>query len=853
MENRRAFIKKAAFLAGSTGLWGTLPPSIKRALSIDPEPGSTFYDAEHIVLLMQENRSFDHCFGTLKGVRGFNDPRAISLPNGNSVWLQSDNEGHTYAPFRLNIKDTQSTWMGNLPHSWENQVDARNGGKYDGWLEAKRSGNKAYRDMPLTLGYFNREDIPFYYAFADAFTVCDQHFCSSLTGTTTNRLFFWSGTLKGKKGERARVRNSDVYYNSEVDWKTFPERLEENGISWKVYQNELSIQTELEGEHEYWLGNFTDNNLEWFKQYHVRFSEGHHRFLTKRIAQLPNELAVLQKTLKKIKPSQKQPIQKKITQKMAQLAKYQEELAKYDPNNFTKLSKFEQHLHQRAFTTNSEDPDQYQLEALSYDDKGTEREMNVPKGDVLYQFRKDVQSGNLPTVSWLVAPQAFSDHPSSPWFGAWYVSEVLDILTNNPDVWKKTIFILTYDENDGYFDHVPPFVAPKPNDPDSGAVSVGLDTSDEYVTMEEEKMRNLDEQYCRESPVGLGYRVPLIIASPWSRGGWVNSEVCDITSTIRLMENLLSKKTGKHIRETNISSWRRAITGDLSSAFRPYQGEKMQLPKPIVRNPFVQSINNARFKALPSGYKQLTPNEIAEANKHPKQSSILPKQEPGIKDSNALPYELYVDDKRLHPSTLEVSFHAAMTVFGNQAAGAAFNVYAPGNYLQSGENGTITFESVKTWSFAVKAGDHLSHQWPLAHFKNEQYHLRVYGPNGFFRELRGNAEDPMLQVRCMYAGVDTPPHRPDGKMVLILENQDRSSKKSIMVQVNDGAYGHAAIQKEIPSGETLSIPIDTVSSYGWYDFSVQLAGFPVFERRYAGRVETGKPSKSDPFMGDMLA
>src|SRR5690606_20997524 len=111
-----------------------------------------------------------------------------------------------------------------------------------------------------------------------------------------------------------------------------------------------------------------------------------------------------------------------------------------------KLSKFEQHLHQRAFTTNSEDPDQYQLEALSYDDNGTEREMNVPKGDVLYQFRKDVQSGNLPTVSWLVAPQAFSDHPSSPWFGAWYVSEVLDILTNNPDVWKKTIFILTYDE-----------------------------------------------------------------------------------------------------------------------------------------------------------------------------------------------------------------------------------------------------------------------------------------------------------------------------------------------------------------------------------------------------------------------
>ena len=109
-------------------------------------------DAEHIVLLMQENRSFDHTFGTLQGVRGFNDPRAIRLANDNPVWLQTNEKGETYAPFHLDIKDTKVTWMGSLPHSWSNQVDARNNGRYDQWLQAKKPGNNDYADMPLTMG-----------------------------------------------------------------------------------------------------------------------------------------------------------------------------------------------------------------------------------------------------------------------------------------------------------------------------------------------------------------------------------------------------------------------------------------------------------------------------------------------------------------------------------------------------------------------------------------------------------------------------------------------------------------------------------------------------------------------------
>jgi phospholipase C len=228
--NRRDFLKQASIFSGGMALWGGIPQAIQKAMAISPEAGSTFYDAEHVVFLMQENRSFDHALGSLQGVRGFNDPRAIKLANGLPVWLQHDKNGETYKPFHLDIKNTKATWMKDIPHSWENQVDARNEGNYDGWIESKRSGNKEFSHVPLTMGYYNRQDIPFYYAMADAFTVCDQHFCSALTGTTTNRMYFWTGKSRKDDGF-AVVRNSEATYSKEVDWKTFPERLEENGIS----------------------------------------------------------------------------------------------------------------------------------------------------------------------------------------------------------------------------------------------------------------------------------------------------------------------------------------------------------------------------------------------------------------------------------------------------------------------------------------------------------------------------------------------------------------------------------------------------------------------------------------------
>ncbi len=288
MNSRRDFLKQAAAL----GAVGALPASIRRAMAIDPAPGSTWQDAEHVVILMQENRSFDHCFGTLRGVRGFSDPRAITLPDGLPVWLQTNAAGETHAPFPLRLTETKSTWMQSLPHSWADQTAARREGHHDRWLIAKTPGRQAYAALPMTLGYYVREDLPFYHALADAFTICDQNFCSSLTGTTPNRLYLWTGTIRPEShpDSPACLRNSDVDYGREATWTTFPERLESLGISWRVYQNELSLATGLNDEEAAWLANFTDNPLEWFSQFHVRFSPAHHSWLKNRQAELETTL-----------------------------------------------------------------------------------------------------------------------------------------------------------------------------------------------------------------------------------------------------------------------------------------------------------------------------------------------------------------------------------------------------------------------------------------------------------------------------------------------------------------------------------------------------------------------------------
>ena len=612
--------RAAALSAGAFGL-GAVPEAIARALAIDPPTGTTFRDAEHVVILMQENRSFDHAFGALRGVRGFRDPRAHVLPNGNPVWFQTDERGDTYAPFRLDITASNATWIGGLPHSWPDQVDAHALGRYDQWLIAKPK-----RDLPFTLGHYARPDMPFYYALADAFTVCDQAFCSSLTGTTPNRLYLWTGAIRRDANDAARVMNADTDYDAEASWTTFPERLEDAGVSWRIYQNEVSLDSGLADDEDAWLSNFTDNPIEWFAQFNVRFSPARRAYLPTFIAKAPGQIAAHQRALASNALSQadRTRVQRELDELQRRLTLAPAEALAYTEAAWAALPARAKSLHRRAFTTNAGHPDYRSLATLEYGDHGSRRDVRVPAGDVLFQFRRDVASGALPAVSWLVAPENFSDHPGAPWYGAWYVSEVLDILTANPDVWKKTVFILCYDENDGYFDHVPPFLAPHPSRPETGKASAGLDTAVEWATARE-----------REHSIGLGFRVPLVIASPWSRGGAVNSQVFDHTSVLRFLEVWLAAK-GHKVTETNISAWRRAVCGDLTSAFQPYDGQRFNLPTPLDRDATVERIHAASFRDRPKAGAPLTPDARA-------LSDIAAFQEAGTRPSCPLPYELVVN------------------------------------------------------------------------------------------------------------------------------------------------------------------------------------------------------------------
>ncbi len=813
MESRRSFLKKASLLAGVAASANVLPPAIQRALAIEAPEGSSYLDAEYVVFLMQENRSFDHCYGTLRGVRGFNDPRAIKLPNGLPVWVQTNAQGESYTPFRLDIKNTKATWMGSLPHGWKDMVHARNDGKMDTWLEAKKAGNPEYRHMPLTMGYYDREDIPFYYALADAFTVCDQHFCSSLTGTSANRSYFWAGTVREdpRNGDSiAHVDNGQINYK-DVSWKTYPERLQEAGISWKVYQNELSIPVGFEGEEEDWLANFTNNNLEFHKQYHVRFHPAHRSHLEKRVWQLEQELA-----------GNTELEAGKLAEKQQQLTRLKADLERYSAANFAALSPLEQAIHQRAFVTNTDDSYYHELESIQYTDDDGEKTVQVPKGDIFHQFRKDVAAGTLPTVSWLTAPCNFSDHPGAPWYGAWYVSEALDILTKNPEVWKKTIFILTYDENDGYFDHVPPFVPPLTGRGEAGAVASGIDTADEYVTAAQEKVRTGNPDATLDSPIGLGFRVPMVIASPWTKGGWVNSEVFDHTSTLQFLEHFLEKKTEKKIPEPNISAWRRLVCGDLTSVFRQATAKEQPALESLGRNDYVERIFSAKTKGLPGNYKVYDPT-----------ASALSRQEEGTKPACAIPYDLAANAGLYEGQRyLSLQFNVGAGLSKTRTIGAPFQVHTLVPYA------TDTLPG-RTWNFAVREGEPLQYRWSLSDFAHGVYHFHVHGPNGFFREFKGSASDPKLQLTVTGdAGT--------GRLKITGTSNGR-----LQLRIRDVSYRGGDHLLTV-DGTGAPLWLDLSASNGWYDLLVEVEGFPDYHQRFAGHVETGRPSITDPLMGGAL-
>ena len=261
-QDRRSFLRAVGGAAGTTAALCTFPPVIQKALAIPANRRTgTIADVEHVVILMQENRSFDHYYGTLNGVRGFADPFPIPVPDsagivGKNVWLQPNQLPNgappVLAPFRLNTEQQFALMrVEGTPHTWPDAQFAWNHGRLDSWPKFKTN---------TALGHYAQGDLPFQWALVNAFTVCDAYHASLQTGTNPNRLFQWTGTNDplGLGHGPATYNDYDNFDSNPgndggYSWTTFPERLQAAGVSWQVYENMAD--------------SFTDNPLAGFQTF----------------------------------------------------------------------------------------------------------------------------------------------------------------------------------------------------------------------------------------------------------------------------------------------------------------------------------------------------------------------------------------------------------------------------------------------------------------------------------------------------------------------------------------------------------------------------------------------------------
>jgi phospholipase C len=241
---RRRMLTTAARIAAAAAASALMPVHVRRMLAQEPSRRGSLGDIKHLVLLMQENRSFDHYFGTLAGVRGFDDPQALKLPGGRSVFYQPDSENPDgyVLPFHLDTHSTSAQRIPSTSHSWSVQHEAWNGGGMDRWLPAHRKADGL--NGPYVMGFHRRSDIPFQFALAEAFTICDSYHCSVMGPTWPNRLYWMTGSI-----DADGIGGGPIIHNKTPDagctWTTYAERLEAAGVRWKVYQQEDNYECNL--------------------------------------------------------------------------------------------------------------------------------------------------------------------------------------------------------------------------------------------------------------------------------------------------------------------------------------------------------------------------------------------------------------------------------------------------------------------------------------------------------------------------------------------------------------------------------------------------------------------------------
>ncbi|MFF2041504.1 phosphocholine-specific phospholipase C [Kitasatospora sp. NPDC058170] len=697
--------------AAAAAVLSALPLTVREALAAPARPGK-LADIQHVVVFMQENRAFDHYFGTLPGVRGFGDRTAVRGVNGRSVFHQPDpgrKEGHLL-PFPMNAAHTNAYQQGAPAFGFVDSMNAWNDGRADGSV-TRRSGGW------LGQGYYEPADMPFYHALASVFTTCDAYYASVQCNTNTNREHLMTGTSGGT------VRDTPVTDNTEIpggyEWTTYAERLQKAGVSWKTYQA---------------LDNFDDNALAWFTPF--------------------------------VKSKLGEPLYERGMRAVGDPAK------KNDP---------------------------------------------FAMGDALVEaFTADIQADQLPQVSWLIAPAALSEHANyAPPNGEHLTARLLAALAAKPEVWEKTVFILNYDEHGGFFDHnlppVPPLAAGRGKSTVSVdgevvvRVSKGGSTYHRVVSQDGKyRVKAADGSLTWSDtlpagetvvsgpyPMGLGVRVPMVVVSPWTRGGVVDSTVYDHTSVLRLLEQRFG------VEEPNISPWRRAVTGDLTNVF-DFSGRDPVWPQ-------LPDTSGNRQKVVDTGKlpAPTVPNP-----------QVFPQQQRGSRTARISPYNLLVKPK-LKGDELTLDF------INQGRQGAVFALYpAPGSPPRY---------------YTVGAKSRLSDVWKVG---PEGYDLRVHGPNGALWHLRGDAASA-YEVSLS--------EEQNGKVLEVdVINRSRTAQTFL---VGDLAYGDGLREVRVAAGDDRTVNVK-VGPEGWYDVAVGVRGELGFRRRIAGRFPwDGEHLLTDPAMG----
>ncbi|MER7148127.1 phosphocholine-specific phospholipase C [Streptomyces xanthochromogenes] len=676
--SRRGFVALGAGMAA-----GAVLPSGAAAQAAGPAVTSTaaasatgtIKDVKHVVILMQENRSFDHYFGRLKGVRGFGDKSGILLSGGRPVFNQPNGLGRQY-PWKLSSTPaaggvdgaTLAQCNGDLPHSWTSQHSAWNKGRMDNWVAGV--GNVR------SLGYLDRGDIPFHYALADNYTICDAYFSATLSATGPNRTFLWSGKVD--------ATSNDGGDESGLTWETYAEALQRAGVSWKVYQNAND--------------NYGDNGLAYFSKFAAAKAG--------------------------------------------------------DP------------LHDRGMGS---------VPAVT----------GSTPDDIAAAIKADALNGTLPQVSWVVANQAFSEHPyAPPGDGAHFVDLVHRALAAAPEVFDSTVLFLNYDENDGFFDHVPP---PSPPAGTAGEFLNGI-------------------------PYGLGFRVPMLVMSPWTRGGWVSSEVFDHTSVLRFMEKWTAA-LGTPANCPNISAWRRKVTGDLTGVFdfaSPVYGMPSGLPG---------------TKVIGIGTCGPLPNPAP-------QNNALPEQESGTRPARALPYQPNGNlDRFEFKAAGQIVAWFGMANQGAPATSAAHLSIHPNAYRDT-----------TPWQYTVDPGGTAADFFQIGTGAGAgKYDFTMAGPNRFLRRFVGDATKAgkSIEVAARYA-VESG----TGKMAIWFK-MTNSSAAAVKFTISSNQYRTGTWTYTVPAGGSTEDFFNAVANQnGWYDFTITADSDSTWSRRYTGHIETGAASVS---------